>query len=225
MGGMVVAAAPSVDADLLALSAADGPVDLFDVKTGKRLQTLLGRKAQGVKVAISPDGKTVASIGPDYRIQRWTAQGKPIGITDPPVGLLIAPIGGLEFADNERVIGWVTAAQFCRAWEAPTGRLLSPVMDHAAGIRTIAYPKERKDAMTSGYDGRVFRWDFMTGTLSEEINVRPAMIPGQPLVRPIVNLSGDATPRAWLRTPIEIFDLATGEDLFGIRRRPLRRRR
>src|SRR5207302_130153 len=56
MGGIVVAAALSEDGDLLALSAGDGPVDLFEVKTGKRTQTLLGRKGQGVRVAISPDG-------------------------------------------------------------------------------------------------------------------------------------------------------------------------
>jgi WD40 repeat protein len=46
------------------LSAGDGPVDLWDMRSGKRLHTLLGRKGQGVRVAISPDAKTVASVGP-----------------------------------------------------------------------------------------------------------------------------------------------------------------
>jgi WD40 repeat protein len=216
MGGIVVAAALSHDGDLLALSAGDGPIDLWDVKTGKRTQTLLGRKGQGVRVAISPDGKTIASVGPDYRVQRWAVDGEPLGISEPPPGVLIAQITGLTFRDNERTIAWVTAAQFACAWEGPATKLLSPTMDHAAGIRSIAFPKDEKSVVTSGLDGRIFRWDFNTGALSEEINVRPARLPAQPLVRPIVNLSGDFTRAAWLRTPIEVFDMDTGEDLFSI---------
>ena len=216
MGGIVVAAALSHDGDLLALSAGDGPVDLWDVKTGKRTQTLLGRKGQGVRVAISPDGKTIASVGPDYRIQRWAVDGKPLGISEPPPGVMIAQITGLIFRDNERTIAWVTASQFACAWEGPATKLLSPAMDHAAAIRSIAFPKDEKSVVTSGFDGRIFRWDFTTGALSEEINVRPARLPAQPLVRPIVNLSGDFTRATWLGTPIEVFDMDTGEDLFSV---------
>jgi WD40 repeat protein len=140
-GGMVVTSAFSPDSELLALSAGDGPVELWDVKKGKRRQTLLGRVGQGVKVAISPDGKTIASVGPDYRIQRWDADGKPLGVTDPPPGGgLVAQISGLTFADNERIIAWLTVAQFVIAWEAPSGKLLSPEMDHAAEVISLAFP-------------------------------------------------------------------------------------
>ena len=219
MGGMAVTSAFSPDGSLLALSSGDGPVDLWDVKTGKRTQTLLGRKGQGVKVAFSLDGNMVASVGPDYRIQRWTTDGKPIGITDPPPGILIAPITGLAFADNERAIAWVTAAQFCCAWDAPTGQLLTPLMDHAAAIRSISIPPMMgKDLFTSGVDGRVFRWDLPTGQLNEGITLHPARIPGQPLIRPVVTISADATRASWLRagTPTEVFDMANGSDLFCV---------
>jgi WD40 repeat protein len=217
MGGNVVTAAMSPDGNLLAISAADGPVDLFDIKTGQRLHTLLGRKAQGVCVAISPDGKKVASIGPDYRIQQWQSDGKPLGISDAPPGLLIAPITALKYADNERVIAWNTAALFCIAWEAPTGKLLSPLMDHQAAIRSIAYPDGgAKDLLSSGYDGKAFRWDVATGALGEEIHFQPARIPGAAMIRPVVALSGDGTRAVWQRTPSEVFDVATGDNRYVI---------
>ncbi len=216
MSGILVASALSSDGELLALSAGDGPIDLFDVKTGKRTHTLLGRKSQGVRVAISPDGKTIASVGPDYRIQRWGIDGRPLGVSEPPPGVLITQITALEFKDNQKVLAWVTAAQFCHAWEAPNTKLLSPIMDHAHAIRTIAFTKDEKSTVTSGLDGRIFRWDYTTGALSEEINVRPAHLPGAPLIRPVVNLSGDATRATWLRTPIEVFDMENGEDLFSV---------
>jgi WD40 repeat protein len=216
MGGTVVTAAFSPDGQVVALAAADGPVDLWDVKAGKRLHTLLGRQGQGVRVAFSPDGKTVASVGPDYRIQRWAADGKPLGVSDPPpAGLLIAPVTGLAFADNERVIAWATAAQFAIAWEAPTGKLLSPQTEHVAAIRSISFP-EGKDPHTSGQDGRVLRWDFETGKQAETINLRPARLPGKPIITPIVTLSADVTRAVFLGPPTEVFELPTGEDLFCV---------
>lgn len=216
MGGMVVAAAFSPDGNRLALSAGDGPVDVLEVETGKRVHTLLGRKGQGVRVAFSPDGRTVATVGPDYRIQRWTADGKPFGVTDPPPGVLVAQVTGLAFADNERVVAWVTAAQFVVAWEAPTGRLLTPVVEHAAAIQSIAFADGEKDLFTSGFDGHVFRWDLPTGLMNERVTLHPARLPAQPLIRPNVALSADATRATWTLPPGEVFDVASGADLFCV---------
>lgn len=214
-GGHCVCAALSADASVVAVSAADGPVDLWDMKTGKRLHTLLGRKGQGVLVAVSPDGRTVASVGPDFRIQRWTSEGKPLGVTDPPPGTLVSAITGLSFADNERVICWKTTFQFAVAWEAPSGKLLSPIMDHAAALQSIALPAKEKVAFTSGRDGRVYRWG-LTGHLSEAIHLRPPLLPGRPLVMPIVNLSADATRATRLASPAEVYELPGGHDLFTV---------
>jgi WD40 repeat protein len=215
MGGHVVHAAFSPDADMLAISCGDGPVDVFEVKNGKRLHTLLGRKSQGARVAIAPDGQTIASVGMDYRIQRWQADGTPIGITDAPAGLLVAPITNLEFANNEQVIATMTAAQFAYAWDAPAGKLLSPQMDHAAAILSIAFPEGGKDLYSSSIEGKAFRWDLGSGTLNEEIAFRPARIPGQPLLRPVVHLSADGTRGVWPRGALaEVFDVNDGDNLY-----------
>jgi WD40 repeat protein len=217
MGGQVVSSAFSGDGSVVALSCGDGPVDLWNVDTGKRTQTLLGRKAMGVKVAVSPDGKTVAAVAPDYRIQRWSAtDGKSLGVTDPPPAVLVDEISGLQFSDDEKVVGWQTQAQFCMAWEAPTGRLLSPLSEHIAAVRSISNPIDGKDLYTSGDDSRVFRWDAPTGQPNEQIVLHPARIPGAPLVRPIVVVSADGTRATGIRAPIECFEMANGTDLFVV---------
>ncbi|QJX00022.1 WD40 repeat domain-containing protein [Frigoriglobus tundricola] len=216
LGGHVVSAAFSADGSFFAASAGDGPVELFDVKTGTRTQTLLGRKGQGVKVAVAPDGKTVAAVAADFRIQRWTADGKALGVTAPPPGVLVAQLSGLQFADDERVVAWLTAAQFAVAWEAPTGNLLTPLSDHVAGVMSIAIPADLKDLYTSGIDGRQYRWDYATGLPTETITLRPAVLPGAPLLRPVVTLSADATRAISGQVPLEVFDVASGADLFVV---------
>jgi WD40 repeat protein len=217
MGGIVVSSAFSGDGSFVALACGDGPVDLWDVNTGKRTQTLLGRKGMGVKVAVSPDGKTVAAVAPDYRVQRWnSADGKALGVTDPPPAILVDEISGLAFRDNENVVGWQTQAQFCMAWEAPSGRLLSPLSEHIAPIKSVSSPIDGKDLFTSGEDGRVFRWDYATGQPNEQITLHPARLPGAPLIRPIVVLAADATKASGTHHPIEVFEMANGTDLFVV---------
>jgi WD40 repeat protein len=131
---------------------------------------------------------------------------------------MVSPITGLEFADNERAIASMTAAQFAYAWDAPTGKLLSPQMDHAASIRSVAFPRPAagtKNLYTSGIEGKAFRWDLATGALNEEIAFRPARVPGQPIIRPVVNLSADGTRATWARpTLAEVFDVSDGDNLY-----------
>jgi WD40 repeat protein len=72
--------------------------------------------------------------------------------------------------------------------------------------------------LTSGFDGRVFRWDYASGQQIERITLRPARIPGQPNLRPVVFLSADGRLATWTRTPAatEVFDVESGSDLFTI---------
>jgi WD40 repeat protein len=217
MGGSVVAGAFSADGTRLAVSAGDGPIDVWDVKTGQRLQTLLGQKGQGVRVAFSPDDKTLASIGRDFGIQRWGADGKPLEDIRAPHNLPVATITRLTFADNERIIAWMTDHNFAFVWEATAQTRLSPEMSHQAGIWSIALPAEEKTLMTSGLDGKLFGWDLQTGEQNAEIALTPAHLPGQPLTRQVVTLSADARRAVAPHYPVpEVFDLSTGMSQFVV---------
>ncbi len=75
----------SPDGKTLATGNKDNTVSLWDAKTGKSLNTLIGHKGEVSNVAFSSDGKTLASSGnEDKTVILWdTKTGKP----------LIAPIG------------------------------------------------------------------------------------------------------------------------------------
>src|SRR5262249_32216341 len=81
---------------------------------------------------------------------------------------------------------------------------------------SLAFPEGDKELLTSGNDGLAFRWDLASGNLNQEINLRPAYLPGEPRLRPVVDLHVDGIMAVWRRNPAEVFDVETGADLFCV---------
>jgi WD40 repeat protein len=64
--GYVNAVAFSSDGRAAVSASSDGTVAIWEVDSGRRLQTLIGHKGDVNQVVVSPDGKTVISAGGDY---------------------------------------------------------------------------------------------------------------------------------------------------------------
>jgi len=203
------------DGSLAATSAGDGAVYLFDPATGAAKGVLLGRARQGRKLAFSPDGKVLASIGDDGGIQRWSiADGTRLGTTEPPIPLVYG-VRGLVFADYERAMAWTMRGLAATAWEAPSGKLLTPPGGHAGVIQSVAVLDEGKEILTASTDGAILRWDA-TGKELGAIKLKPpgatgfALSPAAVLastgVRALTNESGG----------LAIYDLPAGTQAFVI---------
>jgi WD40 repeat protein len=172
-GHGLMAAAFSPDGSLAAVSAGEGAVYLFDPASGAAKGVLLGRARQGRKLAFNPAGKTLASIGDDGGIQRWAVvEGTRLGTTEPPVPIAQG-VRGLVFADNERVIAWTMRGLTATAWEAPSGKLLTPAGGHAGPIQSLAISGDNKEILTSSSDGTILRWDAATGMELGSIRLKP----------------------------------------------------
>ena len=221
-GGMTAVFSP--DGKALAASTGVGPIDLWEVETGKPLRTLLGRTGQGVRLAFSPDSKIIAGVATDGTIQRWSvAEGKLLGTTETPPNLPNVKAFGLSFEGADRVVAWgaVGAGIGLVAWEAPSGKLLTPVGEHTSGIKSIGFGKGGSEIVTAGLDGRIVRWDAVTGKPTGVMNVRwpHGFLSSAPGL--VVNLSPDATRAVSAGTVRpSVFDLATGTELFAVPQGP-----
>lgn len=219
-GSQITGVAFSPDASLIAVSCGDGPIDVWDVKTGKPKHILFGRTGQGVRVAFSPDGKSVAAVATDGSVQRWaTADGKLIDTTEGPSALPMAVAQGLAFVTNDRVIVWGIVGQFPVAWEA--GKLLTALPEHTFGIRSVGFAAGGKEVITSGQDGRVVRWDTATGKVIGPIELKPSRGLAALAPKPVVTVSADGTRAVSLTVPTAVFDLATGAEEYVVPRGPV----
>jgi RNA polymerase sigma factor (sigma-70 family) len=87
---LTVALAP--DDKVLATSAGEGGVRLWDTATGRERGLVKGLKADVVALALSPDGKTLAAAEPDGPVVLWDlARGQELRRLDRPAGEGIDP--------------------------------------------------------------------------------------------------------------------------------------
>jgi WD40 repeat protein len=218
----VTTVAFSPDGRMVAAACGDGPIDLWELPSGKHKYTFFGRTGQGLRVAVSPDSKTLAAVATDGTLQRWNlADGKLIATTVGAAELPLNAAQGLAFGTSDQVIAWGAVGHSPVVWEASSGKLLTPLPEHTAAIRSIAFAAASKEILTAGQDGRVVRWDATTGKPLGSIELRPSRALGISGNRFPVNLSVDGQRALTLVVPHVVFDLATGQEDFVIPRGPV----
>lgn len=167
-GNSVSAVAFSPDGGLLAIGSwrmsvvnrsSEDFVQLLDARSGRRLHTLRGHTDTVEAVALSPDGRLVASGSLDKTVWLWDAQtGRHLhtleGHTECVDAVTFSPDGGL-LASGSR-------DESVRLWDALSGRHLHTVEGRAYGGPVAFSPDGRVLASVSS-DGTVGFWDLRSG--------------------------------------------------------------
>ena len=196
-------------------------IQFWDATSGKLKDARLGRTENVVQVAFSPDGKTLATLGRNWTIERWSVpDGKLLKSTPFPAADLL-PLEtfpwalGLAFADNDRVVAWGELWEVALVWEAPSGKMLTPITGHVGAVNAVRFTSDGKEVVTAGVDRRAIRWDAATGRRTEVRAARPhQQFPFTHLTRyPYTHLAPDGT--RGLRYG-SVFDVTTGEELFHL---------
>ena len=156
----------SPDGRVLASVSSDRTIKLWEVKTGRKINSLPGY-SDGDRVrwaAFSPDGKVLASGGDDKTLKLWeVATGREInslkGHSDwiiaafSPDGKVLASGGG-----NDSTI---------KLWEVKTGREINTLSGHSSSVKSVAFSPDGKVLASGSYDSTIKLWEVKTG---REIN-------------------------------------------------------
>jgi WD40 repeat protein len=165
----VAAIAFSPDAKFIARSAftalPDWPLETVDLATGKQLRRFPAKDTAG-ELAISPDGKFLASSHRDQTIQLWdVAKGEsdlwianhPARDRGPRTQLSWAcPIA---FSPDGKLLASGGDDHAVRLWDVATGKEVRKFAGHAGTILSLAFSADGKTLASASADTTVLIWD------------------------------------------------------------------
>ena len=163
----------SPDGSLLAAGASNGATFVWDIDTGKMVESLTGHGGI-ISLSFSPDGSLLAAGSFDSRVFVWDVNtGENVetlaGHTDGARSVLFSPDGSLLAAGTGDGVIFV--------WDVDTGEIVETLVGHADGVESAAFAPDGSLIASGSYDRTVKLWDLSKRT--------------QPRPQTLVKISGD----------------------------------
>jgi len=123
-------------------------------------------------LAVSPDGKRLASASHDGTIKVWAIEGsqifgdKPVLVIDDPVDFRVRRDGSaysVTFSPDGTRLAAVSDQMTAKVWDAQTGELLLTFSGHAGNVYSVAFSPDGGSLATASADGTARLWDAATG--------------------------------------------------------------
>ena len=209
----VTSVAFSPDGTKLASGELEGMVKLWEVATGRNINTFHGPGGLSKSVAFSPDGtKLASSISGGYgTVEIWeVATGKNINtIAGHPDG-----VDSIAFSpDGTKLAAALSVSQGVKLWEVETGKHVNTFSAKMGSVQSVAFsPDGTTLTSTPGALGRIKLWDVETGK-----NV--ATLTGHKGWVPSVVFSPDGTKLASAAEDktVKLWDVEAGKNIATLR--------
>jgi WD40 repeat protein/tRNA A-37 threonylcarbamoyl transferase component Bud32 len=134
-------------------------IEIWDPETRVRVRPLTGHATRVYCIAFHPDGKRLASGGPDNAIDLWDlASGASVQTFSGHRG----PVEQIAFSPDGHQLASVSDDKSVRLWEVETGRDLAAFHGHTHFVRALAFHPDGRRLLSGSLDGTVKVWDTVT---------------------------------------------------------------
>ncbi len=125
-------------------------------------RTIITTPDQNLAVAVSPDGRRLASAGQDNTVRMWDADtGQPIG---KPLTGHTEEVSGVAFSPDGHRLASASDDKTVRLWDADTCQPIGgPLIGHTDQVHSVAFSPDGHRLASASGDGTVRLWDADTG--------------------------------------------------------------
>jgi WD40 repeat protein len=157
--GKVNAVAFSPDGEMVYAAGGEagivGIVRSWKTSDGTALRSFEGHTDAAYALAVSPDGKWIATGAYDQKIRLWdTATGKELALLKGHNGA----VNGLSFRPDGKVLASASADRTVKLWSIPTGQRLDTLSQPTKEQTSVVFSADGKTLFAAGGDNRIRVW-------------------------------------------------------------------
>ena len=138
----------------------DNTIKIWDLRTGEELMTLRGHESRMQALAISADGKRIASCGDDRMIKLYDAQsGTDVTTLRGHRGSVLT----IAFSPDGKKLVSGSFDETVKLWDAVTGAEVYTLEGHRDSLASVAFSPDGKRIVSGSCDKTIKLWDAQTG--------------------------------------------------------------
>ncbi|BAY31277.1 WD-40 repeat-containing protein [Nostoc carneum NIES-2107] len=206
----VTSIAFSSDGKKLASGSEDKTIKLWDISTGKLLQTFNGHSSLIKTIALSSDGKKLASGSDDKTIKLW----------DISTGKLLQTFSGhsdvvnsVAFSSDGQKLASGSKDKTIKLWDVSTGKVLQTFNGHSKSVNSVAFSPDGKQLASGSSDNTIKLWNFSNSKVSQTLSGHSNPVNSVAFSRDgkqLLSGSNDKTIKLWDVTTAKLLQTLSG---------------